>query len=117
MGEKEKEAEAETDSVLTEINMYYLIAGQGLYTQETSEFAHPYAPSVAKPFHIVDEFSVDSESETKTDESVQEKEKEAEAETDSVLTEINMYYLIAGQGLYTQETSEFAHPYAPSVAK
>jgi len=60
--EKETEAKAvDIDSVLTEISMYYLISGYGLYTQDTSELAHPYAPSVAKPFHIVDEFSVDDE--------------------------------------------------------
>merc|ERR1711971_1473817 len=57
----EKVQGADVDSSMTEISMYYLIAGQGLYTQDTSELAHPYAPSVAKPFHIVDEFSVDAE--------------------------------------------------------
>merc|ERR1719471_845567 len=59
--DKEKATEKLVDSDLTEINMYYLIAGQGLYTQDTTELAHPYAPSIAKPFHIVDEFSVDAE--------------------------------------------------------
>merc|ERR1712087_527019 len=59
--EKVEKDGADVDSSMTEISMYYLIAGQGLYTQDTAELAHPYAPSIAKPFHIVDEFQVDAE--------------------------------------------------------
>merc|ERR1712130_363111 len=41
----------------TEINIYYLVAGQSLFEHDTaSSRAHPHAPAVAKPFHIVDDF-------------------------------------------------------------
>jgi len=41
-----------------------LSAGHKLYGQDTSEYAHPYNPTVAKPFHIMwtdsDNFTVDT---------------------------------------------------------
>ncbi|MCP3657439.1 MAG: hypothetical protein GY766_21535, partial [Herbaspirillum sp.] len=40
----------------TEINIYYLVAGQELFEHDTVSKAHPHAAAVAKPFHIVDDF-------------------------------------------------------------
>lgn len=40
----------------TEINIYYLVAGQSLFEHDTVSKAYPHAPAVAKPFHILDDF-------------------------------------------------------------
>ena len=39
------------------LKMYNLNAGRGLYGVETSEYNYPYNPSVAKPFHILWEYT------------------------------------------------------------
>merc|ERR1711879_149848 len=45
----------------TNLNLYYLIAGPAMYEQDTSLLAHPYAPAEAKPFHVVESWSLDEE--------------------------------------------------------
>lgn len=40
----------------TEINIYYLVAGQSLFEHDIASSAHPHAPAVAKPFHVVNDY-------------------------------------------------------------
>jgi hypothetical protein len=55
------EEEAVRAKVATSINIYYLVAGQTLYEDDTKEMAHPFASAIAKPFHVVDEFEFDAQ--------------------------------------------------------
>jgi len=57
------QTELTLDDGLT-LTMRNFSAGHELYDEDTSAFAHPYAPSVAKPFHILwsysDNFTIDT---------------------------------------------------------
>ena len=57
------QTELTLDDGLT-LTMRNFSAGHELYDEDTSMFAHPYAPSVAKPFHILwsysDNFTIDT---------------------------------------------------------
>ena len=45
----------------TSMNIYYLIAGQTLYQEDTQSMARPFAPAEAKPFHVVERWEYDAE--------------------------------------------------------
>lgn len=57
-GTEDEEEEEEVVRVATNLNVYYLIAGPAMYEQDTALLKHPYAPSEAKPFHLVESWSV-----------------------------------------------------------
>jgi len=40
----------------TEINIYYLVAGQSLFEAQSVSAQRPHAPAVAKPFHILSDY-------------------------------------------------------------
>jgi len=54
--EDEEEEVDESSRHNTEIKIYYLVAGQSLFEHGGVSSAHPHAPAVAKPFHIVGDF-------------------------------------------------------------
>jgi len=57
--EGEVTSDDESSRHSTEINIYYLVAGQSLFEHDTVSKANPHAPAVAKPFHIVEDFVCD----------------------------------------------------------
>jgi len=38
------------------ISIIWWLSGQSLFEHDTASSAHPHAPAVAKPFHVVDDF-------------------------------------------------------------